>query len=154
MKNFMNFAIAEAEKGLRKKKGGPFGAVIVRNGEIISRACNEVLKNSDPTCHAEIQAIRKASRKLKKFDLADCEIYSSCEPCSMCLAAIFWARIPRLYFGATRLDAAKIGFDDAKIYDFFVGKIKKAPLIKKQIFRKDCLVPFQKWRDLKSKIHY
>lgn len=154
MKNFMKIAIAEAELGLKNGDGGPFGAVVVRDGKIISRARNEVLKNNDPTCHAEIQAIRKASQKLKKFELTDCEIYSTCEPCPMCLAAIFWARIPRLFFGATRDDASKIGFDDAKIYDFLSGKISKMPLAKKQIVRKDCLKSFEKWKNMKSKTRY
>ncbi len=150
----MTVAVAEAEKGLRRKDGGPFGAVIIRNGKIVAKAHNEVLKNSDPTCHAEMQAIRAAAKKLKRFDLSDCEIYSSCEPCPMCLAAICWARIPRIYFGATRDDAAAIGFADAKIYDFISGKIKKNSPIKKQLGRKVCLVPFQKWLNLKSKTPY
>ena len=154
MKTFMRAAIAEAEKGLRKQDGGPFGAVIVRDGKIIARAHNEVVKNSDPTCHAEIQAIRKASKRLKRFELSDCEIYSSCEPCPMCLAAVYWARIPRLFFGATRDDAAAIGFDDAKIYAAFAGKLRKGSIAKKQIARKDCLKPFQTWQNSKSKIAY
>jgi len=154
MKKFIQLAIAEAERGLRNGDGGPFGAVIVRAGKIVACVHNEVVKNSDPTAHAEIVAIRAAARKLKKFDLSDCEIYSTCEPCPMCLAAILWARIPRLFFGATRDDAAKIGFDDAKIYDFLAGKISKIPLAKKQVARRECLAPFAKWANLKSKIKY
>ncbi len=150
----MQIAIAEAEKGLKQKDGGPFGAVIVRDGKIIARAHNEVVKNKDPTCHAEMQAIRQASKKLKRFDLSDCEIYSSCEPCPMCLAAIHWARIPRLFFGTTRFDAAKIGFDDKFIYDVIRGKAKKQQVKKVQLGRKDCLKPFQKWENSKSKTSY
>jgi guanine deaminase len=150
----MSIAVAEAEKGLRRKDGGPFGAVIIRAGEIVARAHNEVIKNSDPTCHAEMQAIRAAAKELKRFDLSDCEIYSSCEPCPMCLAAICWARIPHIYFGATRRDAAAIGFADAEIYDFISDKIQKNSPVKKQLGRKACLVPFQKWLNLKSKTQY
>lgn len=150
----MQIAIVEAEKGLKKKDGGPFGAVIVRAGKIVARAHNEVLKNKDSTCHAEMQAIRQASKKLKCFNLSDCEIYSSCEPCPMCLAAIHWAKIRKLYFGATRFDAAKIGFDDKFIYDVIRGKAKRQQVKKVQLGRQDCLKLFQKWENSESKIPY
>ena len=131
MSSFLHLAVAAAEKGLAAGDGGPFGAVIVRHGKVVARAHNEVLKNNDPTCHAEIQAIRAASKKLKKFDLSDCEIYSNCEPCPMCLAAICWARIPKLYFGATRNDAAAVGFDDKIFYDLFAKKRQGKPVYQK-----------------------
>ncbi|MFH0834594.1 MAG: nucleoside deaminase [Patescibacteria group bacterium] len=154
MNKFMQIAIAEAELGLRRKDGGPFGAVIIRRGKIVARAHNQVLKNSDPTCHAEMQAIRAAAKKLKRFDLSDCEIYSSCEPCPMCLGAIHWAKMRKLYFGATRSDAAKIGFDDKFIYDVILGAAKKKQVKITKIARKECLAPFQKWLNLKSKTQY
>jgi len=150
----MKIAIAEAEKGLTAGDGGPFGAVIVRDGEIIATTHNEVLKNNDSTCHAEIQAIRAASKKLKCFDLSDCEIYSTCEPCPMCLAAICWARIPKLYFGATRIDAAKIGFDDKIIYNEIRGKEAGGLVEKIQITREECLQPFKKWEKMDDKTKY
>lgn len=150
----MQVAIAEAEKGLRKKAGGPFGAVIVLDGKLIASAHNEVIKNNDPTCHAEIQAIRAAAKKLKRFDLSDCEIYSSCEPCPMCLAAIHWAKIRKLYFGATRKDAEDVGFDDKFIYDVICGTAKKKQVSVVQISRRECLVPLKKWLNLKSKTQY
>ncbi|MBU1089170.1 nucleoside deaminase [Patescibacteria group bacterium] len=154
MNSFMNLAIAEAEKGLATGDGGPFGAVIVRAGKILARAHNEVLKNNDPTCHAEIQAIRAASQKLKCFNLSDCEIYSNCEPCPMCLAAIYWARIPKLYFGATRADAAKIGFADKIIYDAIGGKAACERVEKIQVAREKCLQPFKKWVKMENVTQY
>jgi guanine deaminase len=114
--DFMKEAIKEASFGMRHNHGGPFGAVIVRGGKIIARAHNCVLKTNDPTMHAEIIAISKASRKLKRFDLNDCEIYSTCEPCPMCFSAIEWAKIGKVYFSNTRKDAKRIGFADDEIY--------------------------------------
>lgn len=154
MKKFMQIAIEEAEKGMRNGDGGPFGAVIVRNGRVIARAHNEVLKHNDATCHAEVQAIRLASKKLKRFDLSDCEIYSSCEPCPMCLAAIHWAKMSKLYFGATRSDAAAIDFDDKFIYDVIQGKANKEQVRKVQLARKECLKPFQTWQEQEDKTQY
>lgn len=150
----MKIAIAEAERGLKKDDGGPFGAVIVRGREIIAAAHNEVLKNNDPTCHAEIQAIRAAAKKLNRFDFSGCEIYSSCEPCPMCLAAIYWARISKLYFGCTREDAAKIGFDDKEIYDAIRGEAAGGRVKKIQIAREECLQPFKEWEKMNDKIQY
>src|SRR5512136_691190 len=112
MRKFMRMAIREAEKGMRRNEGGPFGAVIVKDGKVVARAHNRVIKTNDPTAHAEVVAIRKATAKLKRFDLSDCEIYASCEPCPMCFAAIHWAKMRTLYFGCSRKDAAAIGFDD------------------------------------------
>src|SRR4051812_15098169 len=113
---FMSEAIKLSAKGITLNEGGPFGCVIVRGGEIVGRGNNRVALLNDPTAHAEVVAIRDACNHLKTFQLTDCEIYSSCEPCPMCLAAIYWARIKRIFFANTRHDAAAIGFDDATIY--------------------------------------
>jgi len=134
--------------------GGPFGAVIVRNGEIIAEASNGVTKNNDPTGHAEINAIRKAAKALQNFDLSDCEIYSSCEPCPMCLGAIYWAGLDRLYFANTKEDAAKIKFDDQFIYEEIEKPFNERRLITKQIMRYEAIKAFQDWEDLESKIQY
>src|SRR6202045_5321259 len=113
---FMQRAIALALEKMRTNSGGPFGAVIVRNNTIISEGWNEVTSSNDPTAHAEIVAIRRACALLGAFNLPDCDIYTSCEPCPMCLGAIYWARLSRVYFGNGDVDASKIGFDDSLIY--------------------------------------
>ncbi|HPM85859.1 MAG TPA: nucleoside deaminase [archaeon] len=152
--DYMQKAIKEAFRGMKVNHGGPFGAVIVRKGKIISSAHNTVLKTNDPTAHAEINAIRKATKKLKRFDLSDCEIYSSCEPCPMCLAAIEWARIKKLYYGCTREDANRIGFSDKIIY----GEVKKFPKTKHLVVERVCndeiKAPFLKWVNKKDKKMY
>ncbi|MFH1456160.1 MAG: nucleoside deaminase [archaeon] len=145
MNKFMKIAINEALDGTKNGEGGPFGAVIVKDGKIIAQGHNEVLKTNDPTAHAEIVVIRKACNKLKRFDLTDCEIYSSCEPCPMCFAAIHWAKMKKLYFGCTQNDAADIGFDDKFIYDVIKGETKTQQVSKKQLDREECLEPFKKW---------
>jgi tRNA(Arg) A34 adenosine deaminase TadA len=114
--SFMREAIREAETGLRGDSGGPFGCVIVREGAIVARGRNRVTSTNDPTAHAEVLAIRDACRALASFSLGDCTLYASSEPCPMCLAAIYWARIPRMFYGNTRAEAAAIGFDDDFIY--------------------------------------
>ena len=131
----MEIAKNQADEGMKANEGGPFGAVIVKNGQIIATGHNEVLKTNDPTAHAEIVAIRKATAKLGRFDLSDCEIYSSCEPCPMCFAAIHWAKIKKLYYGCTRFDAAGIGFDDKFIYDVIAGKSNVNQVISEEIDR-------------------
>lgn len=120
--DFMEEAVLEAEKNLLTNDGGPFGAVIVKDGEIIARGHNEVLKNNDPTCHAEMQTIRAAAKALGSFDLSGCVLYTSCYPCPMCLAATIWANIKVIYYGNTAEDAAQIGFRDDYIYKFIEGK--------------------------------
>lgn len=150
----MKAAAREAYEGLRLKSGGPFGAVIIRKGGIIARGHNQVTSLNDPTAHAEMQAIRRASRILGRFDLSDCEIYSSCEPCPMCLAAIFWARIKKVYYGCTKKDAERIGFDDNLIYDILRGKKAGHRLRVNVLGRKDCLGPFRKWAKDPAKKHY
>ena len=134
--------------------GGPFGAVIVKNGSIISSAHNEVIKTSDPTAHAEVLAIRRASEKLGRFDMSDCIIYSTCEPCPMCFAAIHWARIGTLYYGCDHRDAAEIGFDDKFIYDVIRGKSKEKTLISVQENRDECLELFSIWEKKDDKVPY
>lgn len=153
---FMQIAVEEALKGIKKGHGGPFGAVIVKDGKVIAKAHNMVLKNKDPTAHAEITAIRKAAKKLKTFDLSGCEIYTTCQPCPMCLSAIYWSRIKKVYYGGTDKDAESIGFDDKRIYEF----IRNNPLENKgeiqfiNISREDCLKPFEIWKNKKDKIMY
>ncbi|MDT8337719.1 MAG: nucleoside deaminase [Sulfurimonas sp.] len=147
MNNFMLQAVKEALNGVEHNHGGPFGAVIVKNGKIISKAHNQVLKNSDPTAHAEINAIKKASKKLKTFDLSGCEIYTTCMPCPMCLGAIKWANIKIIYYGATSKDADAIGFRDQEFYE-------KEVLEFKNIDREECLEPFKVWSAKEDKILY
>ncbi|HBQ64082.1 MAG TPA: hypothetical protein DD727_04000, partial [Clostridiales bacterium] len=117
----MALAVEEARAGVSHMDGGPFGAVILKEGRVIAHAHNEVIKNSDPTAHAEMQAIRRAAAALGRFDLSDCEIVSTCEPCPMCLSAIYWARIRRMVYGCTREDAAALGFDDQRLYEVLEG---------------------------------
>ncbi len=154
MNSFLQAAIKEAQTGLRRNHGGPFGAVIVHEGRIIARAHNEVLKTNDPTAHAEIVAIRKASARLGRFDLGDCEIWSTCEPCPMCFAAIHWAKIPLLHYGCTHEDAAGIGFDDAYIYAVIRGQADELRLRMEQQGRGECLALFHEWRGKQDKQSY
>ncbi|HLD55587.1 MAG TPA: nucleoside deaminase [Candidatus Nanoarchaeia archaeon] len=154
MNKFMKIAFKEAIKGMRGNEGGPFGAVIVKDKKIISKAHNKVIQANDPTAHAEITAIRKACKKLKKFDLSNCEIYSSCEPCPMCLSAIYWARIKKLYFGCTRKDASEIDFDDELIYDAIKGIKKEKQIEISEIDRLECLKLFDEWKNKKNKTQY
>lgn len=150
----MRIAVEEATKGVKAGSGGPFGAVIVKDGKVIAKAHNEVLGKKDPTAHAEMDAIRKASKKLKRFDLSGCELYTTCEPCPMCLAAIYWARIGRIYYGCTRDDAKDAGFDDMKFYDLFEKNGSRRGITSKNIDRKECLEPFRIWKSKKGKTRY
>ena len=127
---YMNMAVDNAYYGVNNSEGGPFGAVIVKDGEVLSITHNTVLKDNDPTAHAEVSAIREACKKLNTYDLSGCVIYSSCEPCPMCISAIMWSNIEKIYYGTTRVDASKIGFRDNDIYDFFKGNYKKIEEIK------------------------
>lgn len=145
MIKFISLAVAEARKGMQLNHGGPFGAVIVQNDRLIARAHNQVLRTNDPTAHAEMLAIRRAAKKLGRFDLSDCEIFSSCEPCPMCFAAIYWAKIPRLYYGCNHQDAAAIGFDDAYIYDVIRGQARIHKLQILQLEREQCHRVFEEW---------
>ena len=137
-----------------KKGGGPFGAVIVKEGKIIATGSNRVTANTDPTAHAEINAIRKASRKLGTFDLSGCQIYSSCEPCPMCLGAIYWAHLDKLYYGNTKLDAKNIGFDDSFIYDEIDLKPKDRKVTTTQILQDEAILAFELWQKTDDKVKY
>jgi len=155
MKNeFMREAIRLAAKKMRAGKGGPFGAVIVRKGTVIARGFNSVTSSNDPTAHAEVMAIREACRKLKTFKLDDCELYTSCEPCPMCLAAIYWARLKRVYYANTRKDAARIGFDDDAIYRELARPLPKRSLPMKQLLRSEALQAFAEWDAKPDKVTY
>ena len=148
MDEFLQLAVDEALKGIKLKHGAPFGAVIVKNKKVVVRAHNHVLKNCDPTAHAEIIAIRKAAKKLKSFDLSGCVLYSSCEPCPMCFAAIHWAGIKKVYYGACSLDAGQIGFDDELLYEILNGNKKPKVKMKKLGASKDYLEPLRVWAEL------
>jgi len=148
----INLAIDEAINGVNIGDGGPFGALIVYKNDIIAKAHNEVVKTNDPTAHAEIIAIRLATKHINNFNLSDCIIYSSCEPCPMCLTAIYWARIKKVFFAATRYDAANVGFDDLKLYEYLRTPIPEISTIK--ILTDRALIPFEKWNNSKNKIIY
>lgn len=150
---FMLKAIAWAEKSTAKG-GGPFGAVIVKDGKIVAQGHNCVTINNDPTAHAEVTTIRKACKKLKTFDLSGCEIYTSCEPCPMCLSAIYWAHIDKIYYGCTKTDAKDIGFDDSFIYDQIDLKPEKRSIPATQVLHKEALKAFRLWEDKDDKIEY
>jgi tRNA(Arg) A34 adenosine deaminase TadA len=154
IKKFMEEAIRLSSKNIKHEHGGPFGAVIVKNGKIISKAANKVILKNDPTAHAEIEAIRSASKKLNSYNLKGCEIYSNCEPCPMCLSAIYWARMDRIYYANTRKDAAKISFDDDYIYnEFSLSKIKREiPMV--QHSRNEAIKIFKAWIEKTEKIRY
>jgi tRNA(Arg) A34 adenosine deaminase TadA len=150
----MREAIALAEKGVRLGQGGPFGCVIVRQGRVVGRAGNRVTSTNDPTAHAEVVAIREACAALQTFQLDDCELYTSCEPCPMCLGAIYWARIPRVYYGNTRGDAAAIGFDDAFIYDQIPLPPGERRVEMRPLLREEAQGAFREWAAKADKIRY
>ena len=150
----MQRAIDAAVHNVRSGAGGPFGAVIARGGEVLSIGVNSVTSTNDPTAHAEIVAIRHACRALSTFDLTGCEIYTSCEPCPMCMAAIYWARLDRVYFGATAADAAAAQFDDSFIYEELKlpHHRRRIPLI--PLLRENALQPFREWQNKTDRIPY
>jgi guanine deaminase len=152
-KEFLNRAIKIAEDGI-KKGGGPFGAVIVLNGEIISEANNRVVISNDPTAHAEILAIRQASKVLDTHILADCILYASCEPCPMCLGAIHWSGIKTVFFAADRRDAEAAGFSDKLIYDEICLSPEKRQIVFKQLSDVDGIEVFRIWDKFENKIPY
>ena len=151
---FMREALRLAEVGVRSNRGGPFGCVIVRRGKIVARGENRVTSENDPTAHAEVTAIREACRALGTFKLDTCELYASCEPCPMCLAAIYWARIPRIYYGNTRADAAAIGFDDDFIYRQIPLPPEKRAVTMRPLLREAAQKTFQEWMLKKDKTPY
>jgi guanine deaminase len=151
---FMARAIQLSIDNVNSGCGGPFGAVVVKDGAIIAEGMNLVTRTNDPTAHAEVLAIREACKKLSAFDLEGCDIYSSCEPCPMCLGAIYWARLSRIYFANTEADASKIGFDDSLIYRELPQphSQRKIPMI--QIMREQALAAFRAWESKTDKIVY
>ena len=153
-KPFMARAIQLSIDNVRSGRGGPFGAVVVKDGSIIGEGTNQVTATNDPTAHAEVQAIREACRKLAAFGLHGCEIYTSCEPCPMCLGAIYWARLSCIYFATAATDASKIGFDDSLIYSEMGLPHSKRRIPMVQIMREEGLEAFRAWTDAPNKIVY
>lgn len=137
-----------------KNGGGPFGAIIVKDGKIVSAGRNSVTTTNDPTAHAEIVAIREAAKQLGTFDLSGCEIYTSCEPCPMCLGAIYWARLDKVYYGNTKEDAEKIGFDDSFIYNEMALKPENRKLKSERILPYEAIIAFRHWEEKEDKIEY
>ena len=155
MNEYMKLAKEAAEKGITNKEGGPFGAIIVNSeGEVISTGNNQVLKNNDPTAHAEIVAIRNACSKLNTYDLSDYILYTSCEPCPMCLGAIYWARLDKMYYANTKTDAKDIGFDDSFIYDELELKPADRKLPSETLLRNEAIKAFEMWNIKADKIEY
>ena len=154
MDEFMKEAIKEAFVGIGLRAGGPFGAVIVKDNKIIARGHNKVIETNDPTAHAEIVAIREATKLLGRFDLSDCILYTTCEPCPMCYSATHWAKIPLIYYGATQDDAKNIGFDDSYIYEVLQNKHSNEKMKICQIDREQCLEPFRKYEEDEERTLY
>ncbi len=152
--NFMREAIRLSIDSMRAGNGGPFGAVIVKDGKVIARGFNKVTSTNDPTAHAEVVAIREACEVLGTFQLTGCEIYTSCEPCPMCLGAIYWARPDKMYFANTKTDAAAIGFDDQFIYDEIELKAGDRHLHTEQLLHDEALAAFNEWQQKADKIEY
>jgi len=153
-REFMSKAIVLAESNVKTLKGGPFGAVVVKNGEIVGKGSNQVTVNNDPTAHAEVVAIRDAAKNLGTFDLSGCEIYSSCEPCPMCLGAIYWAHMDKLFYAATKDDAAKANFDDSFIYKEFALSKEDRSIPSVQMMREDAVKVFEEWIKEENKVTY
>lgn len=151
---YMREAIRLSIQNVEMNAGGPFGAVVVKGGKIIARGTNQVTTNNDPTAHAEVEAIRAACRILGTFQLDGCDIYTSCEPCPMCLGAIYWARPDKVYFANTKADAAAIQFDDQFIYEELQKPISERKLFTKQLMRKQALEAFTKWKESTEKKEY
>jgi guanine deaminase len=151
---YLRLALEEGVRGARAGHGGPFGAVVVQGDRVVAAACNEVTSRNDPTAHAEVQAIRGACQVLGTFQLDGCDVYASCEPCPMCLGALYWARPRAVYFAATRYDAAAAGFEDAAIYEE-VGKSPEARKLKiERLVIDGALRPFDAWRALPGRVKY
>lgn len=157
MNNYMHIADELAKQNILTNNGGPFGAVIVKDGVIVGIGNNRVVEEKDPTCHAEVMAIRNACKTLKTFDLSGCELYTSCYPCPMCLSAIIWANIKTVYYGNTKEDAADIGFRDDFIYSYLkdlTDKKENTTLILKSIDREETIKTFKEFKDKTDKTMY
>lgn len=152
--DFLREAIRLSVEKMEDNEGGPFGAVVVRNGEIVGRGWNRVTSTNDPTAHAEVVAIRDACSRLKTFSLAGCEIYSSCEPCPLCLAAIYWSRLDRIYYAATCDDAAAAGFDDRSFYQEIKKPAEERAVPMEQAFRDEALIALHAWVKKEDRIRY
>lgn len=150
----MRRAIELARQGVDEDRGGPFGCVVVKDGEIIAEGFNQVTSSNDPTAHAEIVALREACRRLKSFQLHGCSVYSSCEPCPMCLGAIYWARPARIFVAGTREDAAAAGFDDELFYLELEKPNEERQLKMESLLRDESLAVFQRWIDKPDKVEY
>jgi guanine deaminase len=150
----MQEAIELSRKNVREGNGGPFAAIVVKDGKVIARGTNLVTSTNDPTSHAEIVAIREACKRLKTFKLTGCELYTTCEPCPMCLGAIYWARIDKVYYAGSRDDAARIGFDDLWIYDELSRPVGARKLRMIQIMREEAMVAFHDWEEKDDKVPY
>ena len=150
----MREAIGLSVRMMRRGAGGPFGAVVAREGKIIARGWNQVTSANDPTAHAEIVAIRRACKRLRIFHLEGCELYTSCEPCPMCLAAIYWARLGTVFYGNTRKDAARLGFDDDRIYAELALPIRRRKLVMTQLLRDEAMTAFLEWERKPDKVLY
>lgn len=151
--DFMRKAIELSIENV-KNGGGPFGAVIVKDGEIVATGVNRVTANHDPTAHAEVSAIRAACQKLGTFDLSGCEIYTSCEPCPMCLGAIYWAHLDKIYYGNNKTDAARIGFDDSFIYDELALKREDRNKAMEELLPDEAIAAFHAWEEKADKVEY
>ena len=152
MNKYMKMAIAEARRGIRLGHGGPFGAVIVKDGFVVGKGHNQVVKNNDPTCHGEIMAIHKACKKLGTFDLSGCELYTTGEPCPMCMSAILWANIDKVYYGCNILDTEDIGFRDKKFYE--MQQIDARKQFVHELDRKQCLKLYGEYKRITDKVNY
>lgn len=152
--HFLREAIRLAREGMTTGQGGPFGAVIVKDGQIVGQGCNQVTSTNDPTAHAEVVAIRDACQNLGAFQLEGCTLYASCEPCSMCLGAIYWARPARIVYGAFHSDAAGAGFDDQFIYDQLVKPREQRHIPMQQLLRDEADAVFREWVALEKRVHY
>jgi tRNA(Arg) A34 adenosine deaminase TadA len=153
-RKFILEAIELSRKGMMNNDGGPFGCIVVKNDTIVGRGNNRVTSTNDPTAHAEVVAIRDACETLGTFQLDDCEIYTSCEPCPMCMGAIYWARPKKVYYANTRIDAANIGFDDSLIYDELVLPIEQRKIAIECIGRDEAIKVFEDWSKKTDKVEY
>jgi guanine deaminase len=153
-KDFMRAAIRLSFETMRNNSGGPFGAVVVKDGKIIAKGFNQVVSTNDPTAHAEVVAIREACKALNTFQLTGCEIYTSCEPCPMCLSAIYWARPDKVYFANTKEDASNINFDDAFIYEEISAKLHERKIPVEQLLREEAIEAFHEWEKKSDKTRY